>query len=143
MAIAGYVLDAPTRMAYYLGLMAEANGISAIVDAVQEYLASWSNERVGRIQKVDAGWAPFDVSQRPLQVNGALDARCIRDAIHCQCMALREAGVALTPELVELDEFFFAASEMIESFGGAAMHARTPAIRSAAIASHRELFVNC
>ncbi len=143
MAIAGYVLDAPSGTDFYLGLMAEANGISAIVEAVQEYLASWSNERIGRIQKVDAGWAPFDVSQRPLRVNGALHARCIRDAIHSHCMALSEAGLALTPELVELDEFFFAASEMIESFGEAAMHVRTPAICPPPIDSHRGLFLNC
>ncbi|MBI3372007.1 MAG: hypothetical protein HY017_09665 [Betaproteobacteria bacterium] len=143
MAMAGYVLDAPSGTDYYLGLMAEANAISAIVDAVQEYLASWSNERIGRVQKVDAGWAPFDTSQRPLRVNGAMHARCIRDAIHCHCMALNEAGLALTPELVELDEFFFVASEMIESFGATAMHLRTPAIRPPAIASQRGLFVNC
>ena len=143
MAIAGYVLDAPTRKDYYLRLMAGADGISAIVAAVQEYLASWSNERIGRIQKVDAGWAPFDVNQRPLQIDGALHARCIRDAIHCHCMALSEAGLPLTPELEELDEFFFVASEMIESLGRAALHARTPALRPPPVAPRRGVYLSC
>lgn len=143
MAIAGYVLDAPARKDYYLRLMAGANAIPAIVAAVQEYLAGWSNERIGRIQKVDAGWAPFDVNQRPLQIDGALHARCIRDAIHCHCMALSEAGLPLTPELEELDEFFFVASELIESFGRAALHARTPALRPPPVAPRRGVSLSC
>ena len=44
MAIAANVLDAPTKMADYLELMANANGISAIIEASQGYLASWSHE---------------------------------------------------------------------------------------------------
>jgi len=142
MAIAGCVLDAPTKVAHYFGLMAEATRTSEIVETVQEYLASWSKERIAGIQKIDAGWAPFDVSQRPLQINGTLDVRCIRDAIHCHCMALREAGVALTPELVELDEFFFIANQMIENFGRPALHARTPVARTPAIPSYRDVLVN-
>lgn len=133
MAIAGYVPDAPTKMAHYVGIMAKANGTSAIVEAIQGYLASWSKERIASLQRVDAGWAPFDVNERPLQVNGALDVRCIRDAIHCHCMAFRETGMALTPELVELDEFFFIASEMVENFG--LVPSQT---RAAAIAPRRE-----
>lgn len=137
MAMAGYVLDMPTKMDYYLGLMAKAKGTSAIIEAVQRYLASWSKERIANVQKVDAGWAPFDVNQRPLKVNGALDVRCIRDAIHCHCMALREAGVALTLELVELDEFFFVVSEMIENHSRIPLQERTPETPS-----HRDVFAN-
>lgn len=142
MAMAGYVLDMPTKLDYYLGLMAKAKGTSAIIEAVQGYLASWSKGRIASIQKIDAGWAPFDVSQQPLKVDDALAVRCNRDAIHCHCMALREAGVALTPELVELDEFFFIASEMVETVGPAALRARMPSIRTPAIPSHRDVFVN-
>ena len=114
MATAEYIFDAPGKMRHYLRLMAEAQGTSAIVEAVQGYLADWPKESVASVQKIDAGWAPFDAHQRPLQVSGALDVRCIRDAVHCHCMALRESGMAQTPELLELDEFFFVASELVE-----------------------------
>ena len=137
MAMVGYVLDMPTKMDYYLGLMATAQGPSEIIEAVRRYLASWTQERIAKVQKIDAGWAPFDVSQRPMQIDGALDVRCFRDAIHCHCMALREARVALTPELVELDEFFFAASEIVEDLGRVPSQARTPATPS-----HRDVFAN-
>jgi hypothetical protein len=127
MATAGRILDMPAQMDYYVGLMAKAKRNSAIIEAVQGYLASWSSERVANVQKIDAGWAPFDANQRPLPVHGPLDVRCIRDAIHCHCMALRDAGVALTLELVELDEFFFVANEMAENHGRVASRARMPA----------------
>jgi hypothetical protein len=126
MAVAGYVLDTPSRMAYYLWFIAKADGPGAIVAAVRDYLASWPRERIRAIQKIDAGWAPFDAYQSPLPVNGALDLRCIRDAIHAHCIALREAGLALTPELLELDEFFFTATEMIDNFGRPALKPRAP-----------------
>lgn len=137
MAIAGYVPDAQTKMAHHIGIMARANGTSAIVEAIQGYLASWPQERISSLQRVDAGWAPFDVNQRPLPVNGALDVRCIRDAIHCHCLAFREAGMELTPELVELDEFFFIASELMENFGLAPSQTR-----AAAIAPRRETYAS-
>lgn len=106
MAMAAHVLDMPNQLEYHLGLIGSANSTSAMIEAVQLYLASWSMERIAKVQKIDAGWAPFDLNQRPLQVNSALDVRCIRDAIHCHCMALRESSVRPTPELVELEEFF-------------------------------------
>jgi hypothetical protein len=117
--------------------VANANRASAIIEAVQSYLASWSKDRIANVQKIDAGWAPFDVRQRPLHVTGELDVRCIRDAIHCHCMALREAGVALTPDLVELDEVFFVASEMFENPGHVPLQRRIPATHS-----HRNMFSN-
>ena len=137
MAMVGYVLDMPTKLDYYLGLMARAKGTSAIIEAVQWYLASWSKERIANVQKIDAGWAPFDVGQRPTQINGELDVRCIRDAIHCHCMALREAGLALTLELVELDEFFFVASERIDNLARIPFQVWTPATPS-----HLDVFAN-
>ncbi len=137
MATAGYVLDMPTKLDYHLGLMAKADGTSEIVEAVQRYLASWSMERIAKVQKIDAGWAPFDLSQRPLQVYGALDVRCIRDAVHCHCMALRESSVAPTSELVELEEFFFAANEMVENRERIASEKRMPRTPS-----HLDTFAN-
>jgi hypothetical protein len=134
-------------MASYLWSMAKADGPGAIVAAVQDYLASWPKERIRAIQKIDAGWAPFDVYQRALPVNGALDVRCIRDAIHAHCIALREAGLALTPELVELDEFFFTATDMIENFGRSAFRPRVlvadaAASRTPPLPTHGDVVAN-
>jgi hypothetical protein len=117
MGSTGYVFNAPAPMGYYLGAMSEAKEISEVLEAVQEYLASWSMERIAGLQKIDAGWAPFDSYQKPLSLNDPLAVRCFRDAIHNQCVALRDAGVALTPDLVEIDEFFYAASEFVENVG--------------------------
>jgi len=142
MANAGYVLNAPPTMGYYIELMARADGIPAILDAVQNYLASWSKERVASLQKIDAGWAPFTAAEQPLEISDALSVRCIRDAIHHQCIALREVRVALTPELVELEEFFHVATEMVENFGCTPMQARAPMMRTPAIPTHADVFVN-
>ena len=137
MAMAAHVLDMPTQLDCHLGRIANASSTSAMIEAVQRYLASWSMERIAKVQKIDAGWAPFDLNQRPLQINGALDVRCIRDAIHCHCMALRESSVPPTPELVELEEFFFAANEMVESSKRIASAERTRETLS-----HRNVIAN-
>lgn len=142
MAIAGYVLNTPPKMGHYIELMANADGIPAIFNIVQSYLASWSKERIANLQKIDAGWAPFDIGGQPLEVNDALAVRCIRDAIHHHCIALREARVALTPELVELEEFFHVATEMVETFGSTPMRAWAPLTRTPSIPSHADVFVN-
>ncbi len=142
MANAGFVLDMPPTMGYYIELMARADGIPAILDAVQDYLASWSKERIASIQKIDAGWAPFTAGEQPLEISDALSVRCIRDAIHHQCIALREVSVALTPELVELEEFFHVATELVENFGRAPMQAPAPVMRTPPIPSHADVFVN-
>lgn len=117
MATTEHVLDSQSKLAYYLWLTARATEPAEIMDAAQGYLASWPTVNVANVQKIDAGWAPFDSDQRPQQLTSKLDLRCIRDAIHAHCMALREARLALPPELVELDEFFFVATEMIEHPG--------------------------
>ncbi len=147
MATAEYVLNTPSKVAYYLWLIAKANGPAAIVEAVREYLASWPRERILAIQKIDAGWAPFDGYQCPQQIDSALDLRCIRDAIHSHCIALREAGVGLTPELVELDEFFFTATGMIENFGRPVLKVHAPvapaqAMRTPPIPSYTDVIAN-
>jgi hypothetical protein len=125
MAKAGFAFERSAQMDYYLALMQRSEATCEAILAVQHYLESWPEERIANVQKIDAGWAPFDACLRPLQVNDALDVRCIRDAIHCQCMALREARVALMPEMTELDEFFFIATEIIESKAQAQAQSRT------------------
>jgi hypothetical protein len=137
MATAGVALGMPAKMDDYLRLMEKSAEASGAIEAVRLYLASWSKERIAIVQKIDAGWAPFDTVQRPLQVNGALDVRCIRDAIHCHCMTLRHTSLALTPELMELDEFFFAANAIIETNWRVQTQSRAPAVPS-----HRDLIAN-
>lgn len=142
MANAGFVLNTPPNMGYYIELMARADGVQAILDVVQNYLASWSRERIANIQKIDAGWAPFNAGEQPLEVGDALTVRCIRDAIHHHCIALREVRVALTPELVELEEFFHVATEMVENLGCTPSQARAPMMRTPPVPSHADVFVN-
>lgn len=140
MAIAERVAEVQNEAATYVSLMAQARGADAIVDVVRDYLASWSEERIARVQRIDAGWAPFDPNCRPLKIDGVLDVRCIRDAIHCHCMALVEAGVPLTPELAELDQFFLVARDMAERVGRS--QAPTPVRRSPAAPSSNDRFAN-
>jgi hypothetical protein len=127
-------------MDFYSGIMPNAIGASAIVEAVQEYLAGWPQERIASLQQADAGWASFDVNRRPLRVFDAFDVRCIRDAIHSHRMALSGTGVAMTPEFVELEEFLFLAIGMIENLERAASQA--PAMRTPAIPWHADTFGN-
>ena len=91
-------------------LLAGAREALDVVAAVRDYLAIWPSERVARVQRLDAGWAPFDLEQKPTAVYRATDVHRICDAVHGQCVALRDAGMALTPELLELDLFFLLAT---------------------------------
>lgn len=91
-------------------LLAGAREALDVVAAVRDYLAIWPSERVACVQRVDAGWAPFDQEQKPTAVYRATDVHRICDAVHGQCVALRDAGMALAPELLELDLFFLLAT---------------------------------
>jgi hypothetical protein len=111
---------------HYLELIAAAEVPTEVLSAVQGYLTAWPKERVGNLQRVDGGWAPFDQDQMPLHVNGAEDLKRIRDAVHRQCVALRQARVQLTPELIELDEVLFIATQLMESMKAPEFKARLP-----------------
>lgn len=97
-------------------LVAGARGAPDVVAAVRDYLAVWPSERVARVQRVDAGWAPFDHDQKPTEVYRVTDVHRICNAVHGQCMALRDAGVTPTPELLELDLFFLLATAKLAQF---------------------------
>lgn len=73
MATTEYILHSLTEMDRFVRLMAAATGTAGIVDAVSEYLAGWSKERILNLQKFDAGWSPFDDRQQPVPVHGAAD----------------------------------------------------------------------
>lgn len=136
MANHGSSLDAPAKMDFYSGIMPNAIGASAIVEAVLEYLAGWPQERIASLQQADTGRASFDVNRRPLRVYDALDVRCIRDAIHSHRMALSGTGVAMTPEFVELEEFLSLAIEMIGNLERAA--SRAQAMRTPPVPTHAD-----
>jgi hypothetical protein len=114
MATTEYVLGSLTEMDRFVGLMATASGEDGIVAAVNEYLAGWTKERVRSLQRIDAGWAPFDDRQQPVPVCGAVDALQICDSVRRQCVALKESGITLAPELLELDLFFFFVRQIVE-----------------------------
>jgi hypothetical protein len=99
-----------TGLDAYVELLKQANGIEGVVVAVQDYLHSWTQERVARLQKMDGGWAPFDRQRRAQRINSAAAIHCVHNAIHAHSNALREVNLAPTPELLELEAFFSAAS---------------------------------
>lgn len=142
MAAADRVQNESRKRNFHVELMAGAKGIPEILEIVQEYLNSWSKERIVDLQKMDGGWAPFDESQRPLRVFSADAVHCDRDAIHRHCIALREAGMPLTPELVELDEFFYNACKLIEDCEEPASRRRLPETRTPPTPSHQDVLTN-
>lgn len=93
----------------FVCLVSAARGASDVIGAVRAYLEAWPADKVAAVQKVDAGWAPFDESRRPVPVHRPADLRRICDTVHGQCAALRSAGLPLAPELLELDLFLFLA----------------------------------
>ena len=114
MATTEYVLDSLTDMDRYVRLMTADTGADGIVKAVSAYLASWSKDRIQNLQKVDGGWAPFDEHQRPAPLHGVADIPRICDSVRAQRVALKEAGIGLTPEFLELDLFLFFARQVVE-----------------------------
>lgn len=111
MATNDYVLESLTQLDRYVRLMGAVPTIDGIVDVVRIYLAEWPRARVLRLQSMDAGWAPFDDNQQAAPIEDAEDVRRIFASVRNQCAALRAAGLTLSPELLELDLFFFFANE--------------------------------
>ena len=114
MAITECALGSLTDMDRCARLMKAATGAAGIVNAVSEYLAGWTRERVLNIQKVDGGWSPFDERQQPVPVHGVDDVLRICNSVRGQCVALKESGIAPTPELLELNQFLFFARQVVE-----------------------------
>lgn len=113
MATTDNTLDALSEMDRFVRLMAIASGITGVVAVVRAYLASWSKERILRLQETDAGWAPFDEFQRPLPIFSVDDVRQLGGSVRVRCRELRASDMRLAPELLELDLFFFFANESL------------------------------
>jgi hypothetical protein len=99
----------------FLRSLEYAEDLAQVLRATQGYLNAWSGERVRRLQQADGGWAPFDQRQRPSTLNGVRDLQRVQNAVHRQCIQLRRIGIALSPELIELDEVLFVAVQAAKS----------------------------
>lgn len=106
-------LDFLSEMDRFVRRMAVASGTAGVVDVVRDYLESWPKERVLRLQATDAGWAPFDEFQQPFPVFSANDVRQFGGSVRIRCRELRASDMRVSPELLELDLFFFFASESL------------------------------
>jgi len=106
--------DSPDGLQRFIRQLAQARMRSDVVEAVRQYLDAWPAERIARIQRIDAGWAPFDAQQHPSPPLGSADLCKIREAVHGQCAALTSARVAVDPELLELDLYLTLACRKLE-----------------------------
>lgn len=107
------VPDVLSDMDRFVRLMAVASGTAGVVDAVRAYLDGWSKERVLRLQATDAGWAPFDEYQQPYAICSANDVRQVGSSVRIRCRELSASDLTVSPELLELDLFFFFANESL------------------------------
>lgn len=113
-------LDALLKVDRFVRLMAVASGPDEILSVVRAYLASWSKERIIRLQATDAGWAPFDEYRQPFPIAGVGDVRQISGPVRIRARELKASDMRIGPELLELDLFFFFAEESL------AVHASAP-----------------
>jgi hypothetical protein len=116
----------------FLGQVADATATPEVLAIVNSYLASWPDERIDTLQRLDGGWGPFDVSHKPAHIGSPVHLRCMRDAVHAQCIALREAHLTPSAELAELEAFFFIAHYRLEALGAEAMPRRAAVLQLAA-----------
>ena len=114
MVTTGNNIDALLEIDRLVRLMAVASGTNGIVAVVRAYLASWSKERIVRLQATDAGWAPFDEFQQPFTLSGADDVRQIRSSVRIRCRELEASNTRIAPELLELDLVLFFANESLD-----------------------------
>jgi hypothetical protein len=128
MGTAGHAVDPLDDAAHYGWLLATARDQGEVMAAVREYLAAWPKARVASLQRTDGGWAPFDELQQPIPLYRPADVKKIHDAVHGQCASLRGAGILPARELLELDVFFFLASEKLVQTGAGFMTARSGAV---------------
>ena len=94
----------------------------AAVHAANLYLSSWSKLQIWNLQKIDGGWGPFDTAGRPELMHKAPDIARVSEAMHRQRLALNEAGIDPTPELIELEQFFGLLTRQVAEQARAARH---------------------
>ena len=107
-------LQALFEMDRFVRLMALAPSTDKILVVVRSYLASWSRERIARLQATDKGWTPFDEYLRPYPVSGVEDLRQIGSSVRIRYRELEVSSESISPELRELDLLFFFANQSLE-----------------------------
>jgi len=107
-------LESMAEMYRYLRLMGRMTKSSGILECVRTYLWGWSRERVVNLPIMDGGWPPFDDLQQPIGLYSAADVRRISVELHSQFIALRASQIKLTPDILELDMFFFVADQLLD-----------------------------
>jgi hypothetical protein len=130
MATADYNLESLARVKRQVGLLIAATGIEEIIGAARAYLASWPKDRIEKLQKIDGGWGTFDYQGRPIQIHGMAYIAQISDVLGRHCLALKDAGIDPTPELLELDLYFALAKQIAENLISVRSSARVIAPRS-------------
>jgi hypothetical protein len=133
-------LDALLEADRFVRLMAAASGPEEILRVIRAYLASWSKERIIRVQATDAGWAPFDEYRRAFPIASVSDVRKISGPLRIRFRELKASDMRIAPELLELDLFFFFAEESL-AVHASVPHTRVPA-RSIPTHAARSALVN-
>lgn len=121
------------QLLHFLELIAAAEAPAGVLSAVQDYLNAWPKERVANLQRLDGGWAPFEQDQTPSQVENVADLKRFRDAVRSQCIALQQARLQLTPEIMELDEILFIALQLTDSMNAPDFKPRAAAVGTGSI----------
>jgi hypothetical protein len=111
-----YVLQTLTDVERQLKLLTAATRADEIIGAASNYLLSWPKERIENLQRIDGGWGTFDYQQRPEPIHGVADIARISNSLSRHCRALKDAGIELTPELLELELYFVLAKQVAEKF---------------------------
>jgi len=114
MAITENILDFIPSIDRYVSLIRAATDAEDLVNAVREYLASWSERKIGNLQRIDGGWGPFDRYGQVVRLRTVADVSRIGETVRRQIVALKAVEIALNPEIVELDRFFSIAREVAD-----------------------------
>ena len=83
-----------------------------IVEAVNRYLASWPPERIRALPNFEHRGGPSDVQKRAMFVSSLLEVTRLFEAAHFHRKKLTESGVRPEVELVELECFLHAISQV-------------------------------
>lgn len=116
MATTEYVLQTLTDVEHHVKLLTAATRADEIGRALSGYLATWSKERIENLQKIDGGWGTFDSQGRPEPIYDLGHIARISNVLSNHCLALKDAGIEPTPELLELDLYFALAKQMADNF---------------------------
>jgi len=106
-------LDPFTEMQRFATRLARMETIPSVLEVTRAYLANWTSERISAVKCEDEGSAPFDRFGQPFPLHTLTEVVAVSRALQVRCETLRAGGIAPTPNLVELDQFFLLASAVL------------------------------